>query len=69
MKPHDNKTSFTQRGLMDGLALCETLRRNGSFCPILMLTARDTIEDRAAGLDSGADDYLGKPLPPKSIVC
>jgi DNA-binding response OmpR family regulator len=47
---------------MDGLALCETLRGNGIACPILMLTARDAIEDRVAGLDSGADDYLGKPF-------
>ena len=47
---------------MDGLALCETLRSNGIVCPILMLTARDAIEDRVAGLDSGADDYLVKPF-------
>jgi DNA-binding response OmpR family regulator len=47
---------------MDGLALCEALRRNGSVFPILMLTARDAIEDRVAGLDSGADDYLVKPF-------
>ena len=47
---------------MDGLALCEALRRNGSAFPILMLTARDAIEDRVAGLDSGADDYLVKPF-------
>jgi heavy metal response regulator len=47
---------------MDGLALCETLRSNGIVCPILMLTARDAIEERVAGLDSGADDYLVKPF-------
>ena len=47
---------------MDGLALCETLRGHGIVLPILMLTARDTIEDRVAGLDSGADDYLVKPF-------
>jgi heavy metal response regulator len=47
---------------MDGLALCEVLRNNGVVIPILMLTARDTIEDRVAGLDSGADDYLVKPF-------
>ena len=47
---------------MDGLALCATLRRTGSVCPILMLTARDTVADRVAGLDSGADDYLVKPF-------
>jgi len=47
---------------MDGLSLCETLRGHGTVSPILMLTARDTIEDRVAGLDSGADDYLVKPF-------
>jgi len=47
---------------MDGLALCEALRRNDIVAPILMLTARDAIEDRVAGLDSGADDYLVKPF-------
>jgi DNA-binding response OmpR family regulator len=47
---------------MDGLTLCETLRRRGVTIPVLMLTARDTIEDRVAGLDSGADDYLVKPF-------
>jgi heavy metal response regulator len=47
---------------MDGLAFCETLRGHGIVLPILMLTARDTIEDRVAGLDSGADDYLVKPF-------
>jgi len=47
---------------MDGLSLCETLRRTGIAIPVLMLTARETIEDRVAGLDSGADDYLVKPF-------
>lgn len=47
---------------IDGLALCETFRGLGLAAPILMLTARDAIEDRVAGLDSGADDYLVKPF-------
>ena len=47
---------------MDGLTLCETLRRTGVTSPVMMLTARETIEDRVAGLDSGADDYLVKPF-------
>jgi heavy metal response regulator len=47
---------------MDGLSLCETLRRTDIAIPVLMLTARATIEDRVAGLDSGADDYLVKPF-------
>jgi len=54
---------------LDGLSVCRELRAAGSSVPILMLTARDAVQSRIAGLDSGADDYLGKPLPPKSIVC
>lgn len=47
---------------MDGLALMRELRRRGHKTPTLMLTARDTIDDRVAGLDAGADDYLVKPF-------
>jgi two-component system, OmpR family, copper resistance phosphate regulon response regulator CusR len=47
---------------LDGLEVCRHLRANGSSVPILMLTARDSIESRIAGLDSGADDYLTKPF-------
>lgn len=46
----------------DGLAVCRLLRDRGYTTPILMLTARDTIDDRVRGLDSGADDYLVKPF-------
>ena len=46
----------------DGLAVCDELRRRGVQAPVLMLTARDAVEDRVAGLDSGADDYLIKPF-------
>jgi len=46
----------------DGLSVCRELRTRGCRVPILMLTARDTVEDRIAGLDSGADDYLTKPF-------
>jgi DNA-binding response OmpR family regulator len=46
----------------DGIQVCRELREQGSRVPILMLTARDTIEDRVRGLDSGADDYLVKPF-------
>lgn len=46
---------------MDGLEVCRRLRR-GMSAPILMLTARDAVPDRIAGLDSGADDYLIKPF-------
>jgi len=47
---------------IDGLSVCRTLRARGVRTPILMLTARDAIEDRIAGLDAGADDYLIKPF-------
>ncbi len=48
--------------LKDGLAVCRQVRREGSSVPILMLTARDSVEARIEGLDSGADDYLTKPF-------
>ena len=47
---------------LSGLDLCKRLRETGSTLPILMLTARDRIEDRVKGLDAGADDYLVKPF-------
>jgi two-component system copper resistance phosphate regulon response regulator CusR len=46
----------------DGFTVCEKLRAAGQRMPILMLTARDALEDRIAGLDRGADDYLTKPF-------
>jgi len=47
---------------MDGFELCRRLRADGVWSPVLMLTARDAIEDRVEGLDTGADDYLTKPF-------
>src|SRR5205085_6732533 len=47
---------------VDGLHVCRELRKRGSPVPVLMLTARDAVEDRIAGLDCGADDYLAKPF-------
>ena len=47
---------------MDGLELCRELRAAGDRTPVLMLTARDAVADRVAGLDAGADDYLVKPF-------
>lgn len=47
---------------LDGLAVCKRLRDTGRRIPILLLTARDTVGDRVAGLDAGADDYLVKPF-------
>lgn len=46
----------------DGITVCRELRANGVNTPILMLTARDAVEDRVNGLDAGADDYLIKPF-------
>ncbi|MEM7497055.1 MAG: response regulator transcription factor [Pseudomonadota bacterium] len=46
----------------DGAAFCRALRRFGSRAPVCMLTARDTLEDKLAGFDAGADDYLTKPF-------
>ncbi|MBA2440012.1 MAG: response regulator [Thermoleophilaceae bacterium] len=47
---------------IDGFATCRRLREEGVWAPVLMLTARDGVEDRVAGLDGGADDYLTKPF-------
>lgn len=49
-------------GGMDGAEICATLRKEGNHVPILMLTARDQVRDRVAGLNAGADDYLVKPF-------
>src|SRR5258707_3104354 len=46
----------------DGLDVCRDLRSKGDAVPVLMLTARDAVEDRIVGLDAGADDYLTKPF-------
>ncbi len=46
----------------DGLTLCKKLRAEGRKMPIIMLTARDSVDDRVKGLDAGADDYLTKPF-------
>ncbi|WNO10216.1 response regulator transcription factor [Teredinibacter sp. KSP-S5-2] len=47
---------------LDGLSLCQALRRHGCTSPVIMLTARDTLEDKLAGFEAGADDYLVKPF-------
>ena len=48
--------------IKNGFAVCQTLRNEGNAVKVLMLTARDAVEDRVEGLDSGADDYLVKPF-------
>jgi len=47
---------------MDGLTLCRRLREGGQQTPVLMLTARDSLDDKIAGLEAGADDYVVKPF-------
>ena len=47
---------------LDGITLCKKLRAEGKTVPIIMLTAKDSVEDRVRGLDAGADDYLTKPF-------
>jgi two-component system response regulator MprA len=53
---------------MDGLAVCRRLRERGLTAPVVMLTARDTVPDRVAGLEAGADDYLVKPFAVEELL-
>jgi two-component system, OmpR family, response regulator MprA len=53
---------------MDGIATCTQLRARGNRTPILLLTARDAVADRVAGLDAGADDYLVKPFALEELL-
>lgn len=52
----------------DGFEVCRRIRRSGKRMPILMLTARDSVEDRVSGLDRGADDYLTKPFEFRELL-
>jgi two-component system, OmpR family, response regulator MprA len=54
--------------VMDGLEACRALRRMGNSTPVLMLTARHEVDDRVAGLDAGADDYLVKPFALEELL-
>jgi two-component system, OmpR family, response regulator MprA len=54
--------------VLDGLAVCRRLRHKGLPTPILMLTARDAVPDRVAGLEAGADDYLVKPFAVPELI-
>src|SRR5512145_2600998 len=47
---------------LDGISVCHALRQAGKLTPVIMLTARDRVDDRILGLDAGADDYLIKPF-------
>jgi len=53
---------------IDGLVVCRRLRSRGLAVPILLLTARDAVPDRVAGLDAGADDYLVKPFASEELL-
>src|SRR6266568_499248 len=53
---------------LNGLEVCRRLRASGDRVPVLMLTARDQIDDRVAGLDAGADDYVTKPFALEELV-
>jgi two-component system response regulator MprA len=53
---------------LDGLELCRRMRGSGDRTPVLMLTARDAVSDRVAGLDAGADDYLVKPFALEELL-
>jgi two-component system response regulator MprA len=53
---------------VDGLEVCRRLRRTGGRLPVLMLTARDAVENRVAGLDAGADDYVTKPFALEELL-
>jgi DNA-binding response OmpR family regulator len=53
---------------LDGVSLCRQLRSHNSLLPVLMLTARDTVEDKIIGLDAGADDYVVKPFNLRELM-
>jgi two-component system, OmpR family, response regulator MprA len=53
---------------IDGLEVCRRLRRHGNRVPVLMLTARDEVENRVGGLDAGADDYVTKPFALEELL-
>ncbi len=54
--------------VMDGIEVLRLMRESGNYTPVLMLTAKATVNDRVEGISSGADDYLGKPFAMKELV-
>lgn len=68
LEPYDLIVLDVMLPQLDGLTVCRRLRAQRRNVPILMLTARDTIDDRVAGLDSGADDYLIKPFAFRELL-
>lgn len=53
---------------LNGLEVCKRLKASGNVAPIIMVTARTSIDDRVVGLEAGADDYLPKPFSPKELI-
>jgi len=68
VNPYDLVILDLMLPVKDGYAVCRELRSSGFQAPILMLTARDAVDDRVSGLDSGADDYLTKPFDFKELL-
>jgi DNA-binding response OmpR family regulator len=66
--PYDAIVLDVMLPVMDGFAVARELRRRNSSVPVIMLTARDTVHDKVAGLDAGADDYLTKPFQPAELL-
>jgi two-component system response regulator MprA len=66
--PYDAIVLDVSMPQMSGIELCRRMREAGDRTPTLMLTARDAIDDRVAGLDSGADDYLVKPFALRELM-
>jgi two-component system response regulator MprA len=68
LEPYDVCVFDVMLPSLDGFELTRRLRASGKTVPILMLTARDAVRDRVAGLDAGADDYLVKPFAPEELL-
>jgi two-component system response regulator MprA len=68
LSPYDAVILDVSMPRIDGLEVCRRLRNGGDHTPVLMLTARDDIDDRVAGLDAGADDYLVKPFALRELM-
>jgi DNA-binding response OmpR family regulator len=66
--PYDALVLDVMLPILDGFSVARELRRSGSDMPIIMLTARDTLQDKIEGLDAGADDYLTKPFQPAELL-
>ena len=67
-EPHDAVVLDVAMPHLDGMEVCRRLRAAGNRVPILMLTARDAVDDRVAGLEAGADDYLPKPFALRELI-